>query len=191
MKVILGISNRHVHLTEETYKKIFGTEPLNIVKKLKQPGQFASDKFVTIKNGNKEISHVRVLGPFRNYNQIEISRTDSYTLKINPPIRDSGDIEGSSPITLKTEKGEINLDKGCIIATRHIHITPEEMKLYNFQGKKEVKIRVKGEKGGILDNVKLKVAEASSFELHLDTDDGNAFGLKTGDELEIIEKEED
>ena len=189
MKVILGVSNRHVHLTEKTYKKLFGDEPLNAVKNLKQPGQFASNKFVTIKNGDRQIEKVRVLGPFRDYTQVEISKTDSYYLKLNPPIRESGDLEGSCPISLISDRCELKLDKGCIIANRHIHITFDDMKKYGFDGKKKVKIRIKGEKGGIIDNVYFKVAENSSFELHLDTDDGNAFNLKTGDILEILEDE--
>ncbi|MBR2840266.1 MAG: phosphate propanoyltransferase [Bacilli bacterium] len=188
MKVTLGVSNRHVHLDKKIYKELFGNEPLEVVKYLKQPGQFASNKFLTIKNGDRELNKVRVLGPLRNYNQVEISKTDSYYLKLNPPIRKSGDLEGSSPITLISEKKEVHLDKGCIIANRHIHITPEELKKYGFENKKKVKIRIKGEKGGTLDNVYFKVDKNSSFELHLDTDDGNAFNLKTGDILEIMEE---
>ena len=92
MKVILGVSNRHIHLKKEDYKILFGDEPINKVKDLRQPGQFASDKFVTLKNGDRQIEHVRVLGPIRNYTQIEISRTDAYTLKLNPPIRTSGNL---------------------------------------------------------------------------------------------------
>ena len=114
MQVILGVSNRHVHLKEEDYKILFGDEPLNKVKDLRQPGQFASDKLVTIKNGDREINHVRVLGPIRNYTQVEISKTDAYTLKLNPPIRTSGDLEGSSPITIIGPKGKIDLKEGCI-----------------------------------------------------------------------------
>lgn len=189
MKVILGVSNRHVHLTKEVYEKLFGDEPLEIVKELRQPGQFASDKFVTIKNNDREIKKVRILGPLRNYNQVEISRTDSYTLKLDPPIRDSGDIEGSSPITICANGKEVYLDKGCIIANRHIHINPEEVKMYHLENVEKVKIKINGEKGGILDNVHIRVDENFKFELHLDTDDGNAFNVKTKDELEIIEME--
>ena len=189
MKVILGVSNRHVHLKEEDYKTLFGDEPINKVKDLRQPGQFASDKFVTIKNGDRQISHVRVLGPIRNYTQVEISKTDSFTLKVNPPIRTSGDLEGSSPITIVGPKGELNLDKGCILANRHLHISPEEVKKYGLEGVKKVKVKVDGEKGGILNNVHLKIIEPSLLEMHIDTDEGNAFGVKTGDELEIIELE--
>lgn len=191
MKVILGVSNRHVHLNKDDYYTLFGDEPMNKVKDLRQPGQFASDKFVTIKNGDRQISHVRVLGPIRNYTQVEISKTDSFTLKVNPPIRTSGDLEGSSPITIVGPKGELNLDKGCILANRHLHISLEEVKKYGLEGVKKVKVKVNGEKGGILNNVHLKIIEPSLLEMHIDTDEGNAFGVKTGDELEIIELERD
>ena len=186
VKVLLGVSNRHVHLTEETYKKLFGDEKLEVVKQLRQPGQFASNKFVTLKNGDREIKHVRVLGPLRKYNQVEISKTDSYTLKVNPPVRDSGNIKNSEAITLVNEDKIVHLEEGCIIANRHIHINPEEAKEYGLEGIEKVKIKVEGEKAGILDNVHIRVDENFKFELHLDTDDGNAFNVKTGDELEII-----
>ena len=191
MKVILGVSNRHIHLTKDDYYTLFGDEPMNKVKDLRQPGQFASDKFVTIKNGDRQIFNVRVLGPFRNYTQVEISKTDAFTLKVNPPIRTSGDLEGTSPITIVGPKGELNKDKGCILANRHIHISLEEVKKYNLEGVKKVKVKVDGEKGGILNNVYLKIMEPSLLEMHIDTDEGNAFGVKTGDELEIIELERD
>lgn len=191
MKVILGVSNRHVHLTKEDYYSLFGDEPMNKVRDLRQPGQFASDKFVTLKNGDRQITKVRVLGPIRNYTQVEISKTDSYTLKLDPPIRTSGDLEGSSPITIIGPKGELNLEKGCILANRHIHISPEEVKKYNLEGVTKVKVKVDGEKGGILNNVHLKVIEPSLLEMHIDTDEGNAFGVKTGDVLEVIELERD
>ena len=115
----------------------------------------------------------------------------SFTLKVNPPIRTSGDLEGSSPITIVGPKGELNLDKGCILANRHLHIGPEEVKKYGLEGVKKVKVKVNGEKGGILNNVHLKIIEPSLLEMHIDTDEGNAFGVKTGDELEIIELERD
>ncbi len=189
MKVILGVSMRHVHLSNDVYEKLFGLEKLNNVKDLRQPGQFASDKFVTIENEGRKIEHVRVLGPIRKYTQVEISRTDSYYLKLNPPVRSSGDLKGSSSITLIGPNGCVHLDEGCILANRHIHISPEEVKKYHLENVTKVKVKVGGEKGGILDNVYLKVLQPSSLELHLDSDEGNAFGLKTGDELEIFDYE--
>lgn len=191
MKVILGVSMRHAHLNAADYKILFGDEPMNKARDLRQPGQFASDKFVTICNGEHKIEKVRVLGPIRNYTQVEISRTDAYTLKLNPPIRQSGDLEGSSPITIIGPKGKLDLNQGCILAGRHIHISPEEVKKYNLEGVKKVKVKVDGEKGGILNNVYLKILDPSLLEMHIDSDEGNAFGIKTGDELEIIELERD
>ena len=114
MKVSVGVSNRHVHLTEETYKELFDGIDLEIVKELTQPGQFASNLKLTIKTEKSSIENVRVLGPLRKYNQVGI----------NPPVRDSGDLEGSRPITLEYNGKEVYLDKGCIIPTRHIHINP-------------------------------------------------------------------
>lgn len=191
MKVILGVSMRHVHLNKDDYQTLFGNEPLNKVKDLRQPGQYASDKFVTIKNQDRQIEKVRVLGPIRNYTQVEISKTDAYTLKLNPPVRTSGDLEGSSPIQVIGPKGELNLKQGCILANRHIHISKEEIKKYHLEGVKKVKVKIDGEKGGILNNVYLKVIEPSVLEMHIDSDEGNAFNVKTGDEVEIIELERD
>ncbi len=188
MKVILGVSNRHVHLTEKTYEKLFGEKPLEVDRYLRQPEQFASNRFVTIKNGDREINHVRIIGPFRKYNQVEISRTDSHFLKTNPPIRDSGNIKGSMPITIIGDSGEVHLKEGCIIANRHIHITPDEVKKYNLENIKKVKIKINGKKAGTIENVYLKIAKKSKLELHLDTDDSNAFNIKTGEKFEIIKE---
>ena len=176
-----------MHLTKEHLEVLFGTGyELKKIRDLHQPTNFASDSFVTLKTEKSTIENVRILGELRNYTQVEISKTDAYKLGLNPPVRDSGDLEGSSPITLVGPNGELNLDKGCIIATRHIHITPAQMKEFGFEGKKEVSIKLGGEKGGIIDHVHLKVSEVSYFELHLDTDDANAFLVKEGDIGEIL-----
>ena len=127
-----------------------------------------------------------MLGPIREYTQVEISKTDSYKLGIEPPVRDSGDLTGSSPITIIGPNGSIDLNEGCIIPTRHIHILPSQMKMYGLEGKDVVSVRVGGEKGGIINNVHLKVSDESFFELHLDTDDANAHLIKNKDIGEII-----
>ena len=136
MKVSVGVSNRHVHLTEETYKELFDGIDLEIVKELTQPGQFASNLKLTIKTEKSSIENVRVLGPLRKYNQVEISKTDAFKLGLNPPVRDSGYLEGSSPITLEYNGKEVYLDKGCIIPTRHIHINPDEVEKFGLTGVK-------------------------------------------------------
>ncbi len=181
MEVVIGISNRHVHLKEEEYKILFGDEELTECKPINQPGQFASNQFVTLKNGDRVIEHVRILGPFRKYNQIEISKTDARLLKLDPPVRMSGNLEGSSPITIIGPKGQIELKEGCIIADRHIHMLPEQAKLYGLEGVEKVSVKINGEKGGIMENVYLRVAPNSYYEMHIDTDDANAHLINNGD----------
>ncbi len=153
---------------------------------LNQPLQFASTALVTLKTSKSKIDNVRVLGPVRNYTQVEISKTDAYKLGLNPPIRNSGDLESSSPITIVGPNGSIDISEGCIIATRHIHILPSQVKLYGLEGVEKVSVKINGEKGGIITNVYLKVSDDSYFELHLDTDDANAHLVKNGDIGEIL-----
>ena len=187
MKVSIGVSNRHVHLTKEHLDILFG-DGFELEKKcdLTQTGQYATNNFVTIKTEVGQIGNVRIVGPIRKYTQVEISKTDAYKLGLNPPVRDSGDISGSSPITIIGPVGTLNLEEGCIIPNRHIHILPSQLKMYNLEGKEKVSVRINGEKGGILDNVYLKVSEVCFFELHIDTDDANAHLIKNGDIGEII-----
>lgn len=186
MKVSVGVSNRHVHLTREVYIKLFGNDNLEVLRVLDQPTQFASTSIITIRCGENEISGVRVLGPFRDYNQVEISRTDAYKLDVKPPVKSSGDLDGSLPVTLVGPVGEVNLDNGLIIANRHIHITPSDRIKYGLDKVDKVCIKAYGERGGILKNVYLKSDEDAGFRLHLDTDDANAFGIKNDDEVEIL-----
>jgi len=183
MKIKVGISVRHVHLTEEDYNLLFD-EPIQEKSPLNQPGQFAAEQTVTLEKDGREIKNVRIIGPNRTYTQVEISRTDAYYFKINPPVRDSGDLEGSEEITIKTDKSSITR-KAVIIANRHIHITKEDREKYNLL-KDEYEIKVPGEKGGVLSHVHIKEAPNSYYELHLDSDDANAFSIKQDDEVEII-----
>lgn len=185
--VKIGVSNRHVHLKEKDFKILFGENAcLEKNNDLTQPGEFASTSKVTIKTLKDEISNVRVLGPFRSYTQIEISKTDAFKLGLNPPIRESGDILDSEGIKLIGPKGSIDLNEGCIIATRHIHLTNSDIKKYNLEGVKYVDVFVDGLKGGILKNVSLKVSDNYVFEMHIDTDDANAHLIKQGDIGQII-----
>lgn len=184
MKVKVGVSLRHIHLTEEDYNILFDEE-IKIKKHLNQPGQFAACEQVTIENNGRTLENVRVVGPFRSYTQVEISRTDAYFLKLNPPVKESGDLEGAEEIIIKTEKGQISR-KAVILAERHIHITKKEREKYGLD-KDVYKIKVKGEKGGILDNIFIKENDNYSFEMHIDSDDANAFNIKQNDEVEIID----
>ncbi len=184
MKVKVGISLRHVHLTEEDYKLLFDEE-LSVKKYLGQPGQFAAEQTVTLERNGKVLENVRIIGPFRKCTQVEISKTDAYFFKIDPPVRTSGDLSGAENIIITGKKGKIER-KACILADRHIHINKEEREKYGLD-KDVYRIKINGEKGGILDNVHIREREDFSFELHIDSDEGNAFALKQKDEVEIID----
>lgn len=187
MKVTVGVSNRHVHLTKQDLETLFGIgHELTKVKDINQPGQFASAEMVTLKTEKNEIKKVRVLGPVRPYTQVEISKTDAFTLGLKPPMRESGDVIGSASITLIGPNGTLDLKEGCIIATRHIHATKEDAKRLGLEGIDKVSVRVGGEKGGVMENVSVRVADNSYYEMHIDTDDANAHFISNGDELEII-----
>ncbi|MBE6156564.1 MAG: propanediol utilization protein [Firmicutes bacterium] len=177
------ISNRHVHLTKEMYDLLFDGE---MTKKndLSQIGEFSSNQVVTIKNGDKEIKNVRVLGPLRNYTQIEVSKKDARTLGINPPVRRSGDLENSEKVTLVTEKNEVETN-GVIISQRHIHMNKEDASKFGVEDRQLVQIKVNGDKSGIMD-AEVKISENGVFELHIDTDDACAFLLEDYDKVTMI-----
>lgn len=186
MSVKIGVSARHVHVTKDDLNILFG-EGYKLTKKvdLSQPGQYACNEQVILKGPKGIIERVRILGPERGETQVEISKTDSFVLGINPPVRNSGDLKGAAKITIVGPCGEITKD-AAIIATRHVHATMEDAKKYGFEKKEFVKIMVKGEKGGILENVYVRISDNFSYEVHLDTDDANAFLIKNGDEAELI-----
>lgn len=185
MLVTVGVSNHHLHLTKEDYQTLFGNTPVEIKKELVQKGQFASNITVTIQTAKGKIEGVRLLIPFRSYTQVELSKTDTYKLGIDPPIRDSGDVTDASEVEIVGSLGSIT-KKCAIIATRHIHMNEEDQKRLGLQNKKEVQVRADGMKGATLDHVQLKVDPSYVLELHLDTDDANALLLKTGDTLDIL-----
>ena len=177
------VSNRHVHLTRETYELLFDEE---LTKKydLNQLGEFASKQTLTIRNNDKAIENVRVLGDFRNYNQVEISKRDARLLGLNPPVRRSGDLEDSLNITLETAKGRLEV-KGLIIANRHVHINSSDASFYEVVDKQKVQIKIPGEKSGIID-AEVKVSDNGYYEFHIDTDDANAFLIEDNDKVTMI-----
>ena len=184
MKINVGISNRHVHLNDEDYKLLFKDMEMTKRNDLTQPNTFASNLTVTITGPKRSIENVRVLGPNRSYTQVEVSKTDAYTLGINPPVRNSGDLVDADEITITSPFGSITR-KAAIIATRHIHVDKKIREEKGLVGVDKVSIKIPGEKSGVIDNVYLKDSEEAYFELHLDTDDANAHLLNQGDEVEI------
>ena len=187
MNINVGVSNHHVHLNVNDMELLFGPGyQLKHLKDLTQLGQYACCEKVTLKTLKATIEGVRVLGPVRPYTQVEISKTDAYALGLNPPVRDSGDLVDSSPIKIIGPYGSVNLNYGCIIANRHIHLNKQDLNRLGLNVDDIVQVKLDGPKGGIIDNVCLKVDDSYTFELHLDTDDANAHLLKQGDVGSII-----
>ena len=181
----IAVSNRHVHLTKEVYDLLFD-EPLSIKRPLNQIGEFAAFQTVTLKSDKAEISHVRVIGPLRKYTQVEISRTDAISLGLNPPVRQSGDLEDSETITIIGPKGSVTLDNVCIQAERHIHMNKNKAEELGLKHEDMVHILIDNDKGGVMDAF-VKVSDNGFYEIHIDKDDANCFLLNTGDEV-VIEK---
>lgn len=185
MKIMVGVSNRHIHLKQEDYNVLFGNKKMELLRAVNQPGEYASNLVVTLKTDKNEIKNVRVMGPIRSYSQAEVSKTDSFTLGINPLIRKSGNTTGTCMIEVVGPNGSVEIP--VIMAERHIHISKVMLEKYGWDEHKEKMVLVNTTKGGIIANVKLKVTDDSFFEIHLDTDDANAFLLKSGDIVDIIE----
>lgn len=182
-----ALSNRHLHLSKEHIDQLFGEDyNLCTLKDLSQPGQFACEEKVDMIGPKGEIKGIRVLGPARKQTQIEVSLTDSFMLGIKPPIRDSGDIEGSPGVTLRGPKGEVRLDKGVIVAARHIHMHTTDAEKFKVADKQKVKVRTFGERAVVFENVLVRVSPKYALEMHLDTDEGNAANLKNGTLVELI-----
>ena len=179
-KVPLEVSVRHVHLCKEDFEKLFGKDyELKIRNKISQPGQFASEETISIISDDSEIKNVRVVGPLRKQTQVEISRTDAFTLKINAPLKLSGDLEGSAGITLKNGNKTIKINNGLIIAKRHLHISDieaDKLKL-KVKNNQKIKIKVLGERELVFDEVIVRKGKDHKFAIHLDSDEGNAAGI--------------
>ena len=183
----VGVSNRHVHLCAADLRKLFGAAyKLEPVRELSQPGEFASTAFVDVEHGGRKIGKLRVLGPLREKTQIELSATDARALKISLPVRNSGDTAGSPGVKLSGPSGSVDLSEGCIIASRHLHLTEADAARLGIKNNQLVSVRLGGSKSGVIDNVFCRVSDSYSYELHIDTDDANAFLQKTGDIAEII-----
>jgi len=187
-KIPVGISGRHLHLTQEHLEILFGQGyHLTIMKDLTQPGQYAAEEKVDVMSpAGKLLAGVRILGPVRPASQVEISKSDAIRFKFDAPVRSSGDVKGSGAATLIGPKGQVEIKEGVIIADRHIHFSVEEGKEFGVVDKQVVSIRVGGIKAGILDNVLCRVHPQFRLDCHLDTDDGSAFMLNTGDLVELV-----
>ncbi|MCM2139690.1 phosphate propanoyltransferase [Vagococcus fluvialis] len=187
--VPVGISNRHIHLSQQAVIKLFGEGyELTQLKPLSQTGQFACKECVTLCGPKGVIEKVRVLGPVRQETQVEILMSDTFKLGVPGKVRMSGDIRNTPGLTLIGPKGSLELEEGVIVASRHIHMSEEEAAAFNVIDKEEVSLKVPGIRGGLLDHVMIRVDKSFKLECHLDTDEANAMGITPGLNLEIIKK---
>jgi putative phosphotransacetylase len=185
--VPVGLSNRHLHLSQEHLDILFGEGfELTKMKDLSQPGQYAANEKVDIVGPKGTLKGVRILGPVRKETQIEISLTDSFVLGVTPPVRDSGDLAGSPGAKIIGPKGEVEIDKGVIAAARHIHMHTTDGVEFGVADKDIVSVRVGGKRGLSFDNVLIRVHRDYALEMHVDVDEGNAASLKNGTMVEIV-----
>ena len=185
----VGVSARHVHLSQADLETLFGKGHELTPKKMLMGDQYAAEECVTLVSPSlRSIEGVRVLGPVRPHSQIEISRTDTFKLKVSPPVRPSGEIKGSAPMALVGPKGSVFLNEGCIIANRHIHMTPKDAEKYGIKDNDIVDVEIQNAKPTRYYNVQVRVRSDFNTEMHIDTDDANAAGIKTGDHVEILTK---
>ena len=178
MKFIVETSARHIHLTQEALEKLCGEGyQLTIKKELSQPGQFASNTKLDLVGPKNTIRGVSILGPVRKENQVEVSATDARTLGVKAPVRESSDVAGSAPIKIvNPENGnELDLTEGCIIAKRHIHMTPEDAEAFGVKNGDIVSVATGGEGRKIVfgDTV-VRVSPKYKLAMHIDTDESNA-----------------
>ena len=186
-KVPVSVSARHLHLCKEDLEALFGKGyELTVEKEISQPGQYAAKEKVTLITDKGKIENIRVLGPLRNKTQIELTKSEARTLGLNLEVRNSGDLDNTSGVTIKGPKGSIELREGVIIADRHIHMTPEDAENYGVKNGQKVSVVVNGKKGGVLSNVTIRVNPRYKLDFHIDTDDANAFLIQNGDLLELV-----
>lgn len=185
--VPVGVSARHVHLTQEHVETLFGAGHTLHKKKELMGGQYAAEECVTIVGLKlRAIENVRVLGPCRKQSQVEISATDALKLGVKAPIRESGNTAGSAPIALIGPQGAIYLKEGCIIAQRHIHMSPKDAQDAGVRDGEIVSVKADNERGTIFNHVKIRVHDTFTLEMHIDTDEANAAKIVTGTTVRII-----
>jgi putative phosphotransacetylase len=188
LAIPVGVSNRHCHLTEAHFKILFGAgaSPKR-VKDIKQPGFYAAEEAIEVKGPKGSLKRIRLVAPYRANTQIELAVTDAFAIGVNPPVRESGNVKGSARATLIGPAGQVEITEGVIIAQRHLHFSPGEAKAAGMTSGEVVRVRC-GTGGGrstVFEDVVVRVSDKYSLEFHVDTDEANAAGIKTGDFVHI------
>ena len=186
-KFLVEVSAHHIHLNEEAVNTLFGEGyQLQHKVELSQPGQFACQEKVTVRTEKGEMT-MRVLGPTRSKNQIEISLTDTRKLGVPGVVRDSGNVAGTPGCTLVGPKGELKIDEGIIVAKRHVHMTPKDAAAYGVKDGDIVSVKIDTpERSLIFGDTLIRVSNNYALAMHLDTDEANAAGIKGTSQGEIV-----
>lgn len=185
--VPIAISARHAHLCQPTIDVLFGPGyQLQPRSPLRQVGQYAAQESIALVGPHGRIEHVRVLGPPRSADQIEVSRTDEMTLGVHAPLRISGDLRNTPGVTLEGPRGRVLLTGGLVRALRHIHMTPADAERLGVHDHDVVRVAIDGNRSVVFGNVVIRVANDYRLELHLDTDEGNAAGVEAGTMARVL-----
>ena len=188
-KVPVGISNKHLHLSEQDLAALFGAgHKLTPYKELLQPGQYAADEQVDLVGPKGTFKNIRIIGPTRPQTQVEVSKTDARLLGIEAPVRESGKLDGSPGLKLVGPRGEVELKAGAIVSLRHIHLSPTQAREAGLADKDLVDVKTYGTRPLVFEDVLIRSGEGHFREFHIDTDEANAAGLANNDEVEIIRK---
>jgi len=184
----VAISARHVHLTQETVEQLFGAgHQLQPRAALSQPGQYAAVETVTLIGPSGQLPQVRIVGPPRGQNQVEISRSDEFVLGLDAPLRESGDLAGTPGMTIAGPEGSVRIDSGVVCAMRHIHMSTADAEVLGLKDQDRVAVEVDGAgRRLVFGDVMVRVAPDFRMELHLDTDEGNAAGLMPGMQAALL-----
>jgi len=186
-EIPVGVSNRHLHLSQEDLNLLFGEGyQMAKMKDLSQPGQYACNETVTICGPKGAIEKVRILGPVRSKTQIEIMTGDCFKLGVKPNVKMSGDLEGTDGVTIIGPKGSVQTKEGLIVAQRHVHMTLEDAKRLGVHDGQIVSIQFNGPRGGIYSNVAVRANNASALECHIDTEEANAMNINSLSKILII-----
>jgi propanediol utilization protein len=190
--LVVSISARHVHLTDEHVETLFGPgRTLTPMKPLYQDGFFAAEETVMVVGPRRRmLPTVRILGPTRSHSQVELAFTDSISLGLDAPVRHSGDIQGSPGCVLVGPKGVVELKEGVIRAARHVHMSPADAVGYGVKNGDLMKLRVvSAQCTAVLEDLKVRADDGIKLEVHLDTDEGNACNLDQATEIELLKQE--
>lgn len=187
-RIVIGVSNRHVHLSEADLRILFGKDAMSVFRPVRQPGEFAAEETVAVHGPRSSFPKVRLMGPPRKRSQVELSKTDCITLGIDAPICDSGQLDIAAPVEIEGPRRRLKLEHAAMVAGRHIHMGPSHVAQLGLKDGDRVSVEFGGPRGAVLHNFLIRVKDEWIPEIHLDTDEANGLGVGTGDYGHVILK---